>query len=138
MSNDIHRASEMETGLDAALLEDRKPLVVRGLQIIPSATNHFKKTDNVVIYTELYAPVLLSPNPPKVGVEMRVTDRTAGQTKLDVQAAATEVQAGNPVVPLGLKVPVTSLAPGSYRVELRGLDTLGGNTSFRSADFEVE
>jgi hypothetical protein len=42
------------------------------------------------------------------------------------------------VVPLGLKLPVGSLEPGSYRVELRALDTAGNISKTRSTDFEVE
>ena len=140
LSDEFHPASEMSTGLDAALLEDRKPLVTRGMQIIPSASDHFKTTDNVVMYLELYAPALLTPNPPKLGLEMRVMDRKTGEKKWDVTIPdlTPSIQSGNPVIPLGLKLPLTSITAGSYRVELRGLDSQGRTTSFRSADFEVE
>ncbi|HXX00836.1 MAG TPA: hypothetical protein VEJ00_06455, partial [Candidatus Acidoferrales bacterium] len=140
MSNDIRPASDMATGLDAALLEDRKPLVVRGMHFIPSASDHFKTTDNVAIYLELYAPVLLGPHPPTIGVEMRVTDRKTGQQKVDTGAKdlTGAIQAGNPVIPLGLRVPTNSLTPGSYRIELRGFDSAGALTAFHSADFELE
>lgn len=140
LSNEIHRASEMDTGLDAALLEDKKPLVTRGMQIVPSASDHFKTTDNVVMYLELYAPALLTPNPPKIGVEIRVTDRKTGKQMADVGVSdlSLSIQTGSPVIPLGLKVPLTSPSAGSYRVELRALDSRGGNTGFHSADFELE
>jgi len=140
MSNEIHPAADMGGGLDAALLEDRKPLVVKGMQIVPSASDHFKKTDNIVVYLELYAPVLQSPNPPTIGVEMRVIDRKTGQQKVDTGAKdlTTAIQTGNPVIPLGLKVPMDSITPGSYRIELRGFDSKGSITPFHSADFEVE
>jgi VWFA-related protein len=140
LSNQVRPASAMATGLDAALLEDRKPLVVRGVQVIPSASNHFKKTDTAVVYLEVYEPGLLDPKPSKVGVEMRVTDRQSGQQKLDVGMPDTtaSVLVGNPVIPLGLQLPVASLPPGSYRVELRAVDSRGRTTSFRSADFELE
>jgi hypothetical protein len=39
---------------------------------------------------------------------------------------------------LGLKVPIDKLGPGSYRVQLRALDSQGKSTEFRSADFELE
>lgn len=140
MSNEIHPAADMGGGLDAALLEDRKPLVVKGMQIVPSASDHFKKTDNILVYLEIYAPVLLSPNPPTIGVEMRVIDRKTNQQKLDTGAKdlASAVQAGNPVIPLGLRVPMDTITPGSYRIELRGFDSKGAMTAFHTADFEVE
>jgi VWFA-related protein len=140
LSNQVVSVASMATGLDAALLEDRTPLVVRGVQIIPSASNHFKKTDTAAIYVEIYDPALLASAPPKVGLEMRVTDRKSGEKKVDVGIpdTANSIRPGNPVIPLGLKLPVASLAPGSYRVELRALDEKGTSTSFHSADFEVE
>jgi VWFA-related protein len=140
LSNDVHPATDLATGLDAELLEDRKPLLVRGMQIVPSASDHFKKTDSPAMYVELYAPALLNPNPPKVGVEIIVIDRKSGQQKLHIGVTDTakDIQPGNPVMPLGLKLPVNSLATGSYKVELRGVDSVGGVTNFRSADFEVE
>jgi VWFA-related protein len=140
LSNDVHPATELATGLDAELLEDRKPLIVRGMQIVPSASDHFRKTDNAAIYLELYAPALLAPNPPKIGVEMIVTDRKNGQQKMHIGITDTakDIQPGNPVMALGLKLNVSALAAGSYRVELRGIDSIGGITSFHSADFEVE
>jgi hypothetical protein len=48
------------------------------------------------------------------------------------------VKAGDPVIPLGLKLPVASLAPGSYRVDLRAVDSVGNSSKTRTADFEVE
>jgi hypothetical protein len=139
LSNDVRSASDT-TGLDAVLLEDRKPLVVRGMQVVPSASDRFKKTDNAAVYLEVYAPSLLNPDPPKLGLEMRITDRKSGEKKVDVgiRDTANAIRPGNPVVPFGLKLPVNSLEPGSYRVELRAVDSKGSDTGFRSADFEVE
>ena len=48
------------------------------------------------------------------------------------------IRPGNPVVPLGVKLPLISLATGSYRVEIRGVDAAGHSTPSRSADFELE
>src|SRR2546430_3764435 len=63
LTNSATRISDIPTGLDTALLEDRTPLIVKGLQVVPSATNRFKKTDNVILYTEIYEPGLTSANP---------------------------------------------------------------------------
>lgn len=140
LSNEVHPASEMSSGLDGELLEDRKPLIVRGLRIVPAATDHFKKADNLVIYSEVYAPALLDPNPPKIQLEYVIVDRKTGEKKLDTGIADTEhaIQAGSLLMPLALKVPTDKLTPGSYRVELRAMDSQGKSTEFRSADFELE
>jgi hypothetical protein len=137
LSNEMQRVADLSTGLDSELLADRKPLVVQGIEVVPSASNRFKKTDNAAIYAEIYAPLLAGPNPPQVGVELTVVDRKTGEKKVDVASRAA-TQAGSSVAPVGLKLPVASLAPGSYRVELRALDSVGNAAKPRTADFEVE
>ncbi len=57
LSNNIRRAADVSTDLDSQLLEDRTPLMVRGMQVSPSASNHFKKTDVAAIYAEVYEPL---------------------------------------------------------------------------------
>jgi predicted phage tail protein len=42
------------------------------------------------------------------------------------------------MIALGLKLPVATLDPGSYRVDLRAVDSTGQSTKTRSAEFEVE
>ena len=49
---------------------------------------------------------------------------------------ALPASAGNPVIPLAEKMPVTSLAPGSYQLELTALDSAGQGMK-RTADFEI-
>ena len=137
LSNEMQRVADLSTGLDSELLGDRTPLVVQGIQVVPSASNRFKKTDNVAVYAEIYAPLLAGANPPQVGVELTVVDRKTGEKKVDVASRAAN-QAGSSVAPVGLKVPVATLASGSYRVELRALDSLGNSAKPRTADFEVE
>src|ERR1700723_2389394 len=75
LSNTIRRASDLSTELDSQLLEDRTPLLVQGLQISPSASNRFKKTDTAAIYTEIYEPLLKNPSPPQIAYELTVVER---------------------------------------------------------------
>lgn len=140
LSNELHRVSDMGSGLDAELLEDKRPLVAMGMQITPSASNRFKTTDTAAIYVEVYEPLLTGPNPPKLGLELKVLDRKTGAQKMDAgfTNTASAISAGNPLVPLGMKLPVGSLPAGSYRVEVTGLDSAGNSTKPSSADFEVE
>jgi VWFA-related protein len=137
LSNEFHKVSDLSTGLDSELLADRTPLVVQGIQVVPSDNNRFKKTDNAAVFVEIYAPLLMGPKPPQVGVELMVVDRKTGEKKVDVASRAAN-QPGSAVAPIGLKLPVATLAPGSYRVELRALDSVGNATKARTADFEVE
>jgi len=140
LSKDVQRVSDMASGLDAELLEDKKPLVVQGMQLTPSGSNRFKTTDNAAIYLEVYEPLLLGPNPPKVGLELKILNRKTGEQKIDAgfTNTAPSIRAGNPVIPLGMKLPVSSLTAGDYRVEVRALDSAGNSTKPSTADFEVE
>jgi hypothetical protein len=42
------------------------------------------------------------------------------------------------MIPVGLKLPIASLAPGSYRAELQAVDSAGRKTVLRAADFDLE
>jgi hypothetical protein len=140
LSKETHPISQLDQGLDADLMQGNVPLVYRGVQIIPAANYHFKKSDPAVVYLELYEPLLTGPHPPKVGLEFKIVDVKSGQAKMDIGVTKTEdaIQPGNPIVPMGLKVPVDKLEPGSYRVEFKALDSAGNVSPVRSADFVVE
>ncbi len=139
LSKEIHPVSQMGTSLDAALLEDRTPLVTQGLQLVPSGSDQFKKSDHAGFYVEIYDSLLTSANPPtKVGIRMAVIDRKSGEKKFENGIVAKDVKAGSALVPMGLKLPVDTLAPGSYRLELKAMDSAGNTSQPRSADFEVQ
>ncbi|MGB2834456.1 MAG: VWA domain-containing protein [Candidatus Sulfotelmatobacter sp.] len=138
LSNDLRRAANLATDLDSQLLEDRTPLLADGFQISPSASNHFKKTDTAAIYTEVYEPLLKNPNPPTVGFDLVIVERASGQEKMRFAHQAPGVKAGNPLISLGLKLPVAQLGPGSYLLKLKAVDSVGNSSKTRLVDFEVE
>jgi len=139
LSNSVARVADLNAAYDSQLLEDKKPLVVRGMQIFPSATNHFKKTDNGAAYVEIYDPLLTGDKPPMVALEYRITDKKTGEQKLRVGADTKDlIKPGNPTIPLGLKLPLDTLGPGTYRVDLRAQDSAGNSTDFQTADFDLE
>ena len=135
-SKDVYPVSQ--SGQELELLEDRMPLVSRGFEFVPSGSEHFKKSEPGAFYVEIYDPLLLEPNPPKLAIQIKVIDRNTGTAKVDASGAAAEVKAGNPVVALGLKLPLETLPPGAYRLELRATDSRGNAAPARSADFQVE
>jgi hypothetical protein len=71
-------------------------------------------------------------------IQVRVIDRATGAQRVDASGAVPETKASNQVVPLGLKIPLETLPPGSYRLELKAMDSAGNATPPRSTDFEVE
>jgi len=140
LSKDIHRLGDVNTGLDAELLEGKTPLVTQGMQVTPSGSNRFKKTDMSAVYAEVYEPLLVGPNPPIVAVQLRVLDRKSGEQKQDSGLINVGAQArkDNAMIPVGLKLPLETLTAGSYRAELKAVDSVGHASPVRSADFDVE
>jgi len=126
-------------GLDQDLLLGRVPLVVQGIQVVPTADYHFSKTDHAMVYLEMYEPLLTDPNPPKLDLLLRIVDKKSGNAPISARIAETAafIKAGNPVVPMGLRLPVEQLAPGSYRLELQGADSAGNYSPVRVAEFVV-
>ncbi len=132
--------SQLSANMDAALLEDRVPLVVKGLEFVPAASYNFAKDDQPVVYLEVYDPALKGSNPPRVGIVFNIINR---KTKEAVVSSPTILiddysQLGNPLIPMGLKLPIGQLQAGDYRFEIKGLDERGSVSTPRGADFTVQ
>ena len=140
LSRKVAPVNQMGVAMDAALIEDRTPLVVRGTRIYPTGGNRFKATDRAVLYFELYAPPPPGKKPPLIGLQVRVVDRKTGIAIQDtgLVSVAEFIKEGNPVVPIGLKLFAPPLAAGSYRAEVSAQDAAGRFTPVRSADFELQ
>jgi VWFA-related protein len=140
MSNQMRRVSDTESDLDADLLADRIPMIVQGIEVTPSGSNHFKKTDHVVLYAQVYDPRLAEPNPPTVGCQYAVIDQKTGKQVMATGGipVANFVQKGNPVIPLALKVPVDTFPPGEYRLEMVAGEVGGVMSKVRTVTFTAE
>ena len=140
LSKDLVKASGDTSGLDSELMADRIPLIVKGLEVVPSGSNHFKKTDKVVVFAQVYDPQLTDENAKPVQFAYRVVETKTNKpffaTGL-MDAASYELK-GNPVIPVALKVPVDDLAPGTYRLDMQALQTGGESSTIRSVEFAVE
>jgi len=139
LTNSVQRLNDIPTSLDAALLEDRTPLVVRGMQIVPSATNRFKHTDNVAVYSEVYEPLLTSDKPPTVGMGYHILERATGKEVFftGVMRADDFIKKGNAVVPFGMKLKVDELKPGSYQLVMQAVDSANNHAPDRRVDFDI-
>jgi VWFA-related protein len=142
LSKEYHRTAEMGAGLDLALIEDKKPLIADGVQVVPVGSSTFTKSDLAIFYVELYEPLLASADPkdaPVVAIQMRVLDRKTGEEKSNTGLGRLDPAPplGNPVIPLAEKMPVAKLSPGSYRLEVTAADS-AGKTAQRTADFDIQ
>jgi VWFA-related protein len=152
-STEFRKVSELDSDMDADLLDGRAPLVAQGMQITPGGSNRFKKADTAVCYVEIYEPLLRSPEAsdsatgggaakpaPATGVtvEVRLLDARTGDPKTDTGAMDITkfVKPGNPVIPVAFRLKVEDLAAGSYIAEIRAADATHRIVA-RKVPFEV-
>jgi len=140
LARESRPAPDLASGLDDSLLEDRRPLIAGGRQMAASGGNRFHAADPVLVYAEIYEPLLAGPNPPSLGLQVRVVDRRTGAQKADPESfnVVNFIRPGNAVVPVAFDLPLTSLSPGSYRLELKAVHSSGPETAPGTVDFEVE
>jgi len=138
LSTNAQPVDQIPTEVDASLLEDRKPLIVRGMQITPAASYQFKKTDWITLYSEVYEP-LLKTEPTKVLTAYRIFDKTTNQQVFFTGGVPMDsfIEKGNPVVPFALKVETKDLAPGSYRLVLLAVDGKNAQAPQRPVEFTL-
>lgn len=140
LSTKFGPSSQADANMDSILLEGRAPLVAGNLQFTPTGAQRFSRNDTVVMYFEVYEPLLGDDKQqPQLGAQIRIIDAKSGEEKTDSGAVAINnyVRPGSPVVATGLKVPVQGLTSGLYRVEVKALDS-AGNFAVRTADFVIE
>jgi hypothetical protein len=143
LSRELHKVSDLDVQLDRALLEDRTPLVSRGMELVPSGSLTFAKTEPAAAYLEVYEPLLAAQQPPaagfKVGIDMRFVDQKTGQPKFETGFVTLEpfIKPGNALIAVGMRLPLEKLDPGSYRAEFLAKDTAGNTSVLRSADLQV-
>jgi VWFA-related protein len=140
LSNRLQPISELTASLDEALLEERTPLVARGVEIIPSSNNRFNRDEKVGLYVEVYEPLMANPNPPRVGIIFNVFDRETNQQVFTSNTILVNpfAEKGNPVIPVGVFVPVDKLAAGDYRLELVARDAMGNVSPQNTANFALD
>jgi len=142
LSRQIRRQAAMAQSLDASLIEDRVPLVTQGVQVIPSGSNKFNKTETAMFYAEIYEPLLQNPDPKnnlQVGMQFRILDRKTKEQKFSTGLVRVDIPENteNPTIPIAQKMPFDSIGAGQYTVELQARDT-AGKLATRTVDFDIE
>ena len=139
LSASLQRVDQIPTEVDASLLEDRKPLIIKGMQITPAANYQFKKSDSIVLYSELYDPVLKTEPSTKVVSGYHVFDKSTDKEIFFTGGIPMDgfVEKGNAVVPFALKVDTKDLPPGNYRLLLVAVDEKNNKAPQRPVDFTL-
>ena len=126
LSREVHPASDLDLGLESALIGDRTPLIAGGMELVPYGSNQFLKSEPAYFYFEVYGP-----NPAAVAARARVLDRQTGEPKWD--SGPLKLTSSHQ----GGSIPVNSLAPGSYQLEVAVGDSIDTQVK-RVADFEIK
>lgn len=150
LSKGILTGEAVGAGPDSAILEGKVPLLVGNIQIVPTGSSAFKKSAPGYFYTEIYAPLLLAPVDEKTtpeqqklrstfGTRIVMADAKTGAIKFDtgMQRFDANVPAGSGTVPIGMKIPLDKVEPGTYKLLFQAMDAVD-NKSVRSAEVIVE
>lgn len=139
LSDKYQSVSELAESLDTALLEERAPLVAKGMEFTPSPSNAFSRDKKVAMYLEVYEPEPVVNGLPRVGVIMDIFDKKTNQRVYTTNTVLVNdfAQPGNPVIPVGLIVPVDKLSTGQYVVKVVARDSVNHASTERQADLAL-
>jgi VWFA-related protein len=128
-SRETHPAADV--GLVSSLMGDRTPLIAGDTQFVLSASNRFARSEAGSFYFEIYDPI-----PSGLTLRARVLDRESGKLKWDWEVMYPPSPPTKPRIPVGTKLPLSSLAVGTYRLQITASDS--GKQVSRTAEFEVK
>ena len=104
------------------------------MELVPSTSYRFAKSAQPVVYVEVYDPVLKDrQTSPRGGAvqHYRPENQPAGLL-FQHDSGQRILEPGNPLVPMGFKLPVDQLQAGDYRFEIKGRDEMGNVSTVRS------
>lgn len=132
LGTQLHPAGDLGLGslLGASLLDTATPLIANGMQLTPAGSSALTKTTPAFCYFEVYLPGAGD----AATLRVRILD-LSGQPKWDGGTAQLETS-GRSTVPVGLNLPIASLVPGSYRLEVT-VSGATGSSAQQSAAFEL-
>jgi VWFA-related protein len=130
LSRELHPAADL--GLTTGI-EHRTPLIADGTQVVPSASAEFRKGEQGYFYFEAN-----DSDPSSVTLQVRVLDGRTGQTKWQSGLTKLPIQdkSAGAWIPASFRLPLDSLPPGSYRLEIAASDSAGKQFT-RTAEFET-
>lgn len=128
LSSKYGPASAFGSTLDAALIEDRTPLITHGVQVVPNGTNRVKKGEAPVVFLEVYEPLEAEEKPPAdlaVALQITIVDPKTNTAKGDTGPFRIPMpeKPGSPVISFATQIPSKDVEPGSYLLTVRAFDS---------------
>lgn len=123
----------------AAPVETYTPLVSRGFEVTPTANTIFHKGDPFDFYFEVYKPIELVASAAAIQAHLRIVDMKTNDVVKTLQPvdAAAYAKPGDPVIPIGGGIDISTLPNGSYELQVQATDSTGKVTPWRGAAFTV-
>ena len=123
----------------SALPLSYQPLVVKGVEVAPTADTQLKKGDSLNFYLQVYEPGIVGANPPSVTVRLQILDLKTNKIVQAVNPADSAPYAvpGDPIISIGGGIDISTLAEGSYQLQAQATDSAGASTPWRSVNFTL-
>jgi VWFA-related protein len=139
LSREVRPTTDILASLDTQLLEERTPLIFKGMEVVPTADYNFSKQDKIGAYCEVYEPEHLTKGLTHVGIIVDIFDRKTNQRTFTTNTMLLDddVVEGSPVIPVLFALPGATLQPGEYRMEVHALDSYGNKSPIHSVNFEL-
>jgi hypothetical protein len=121
----------------AQSLGNYSPLVSNEIEFAISGNSRFKKNEILYLYFEVFGPFH---DPSTIQIQMRIVNLKTGEVKTDPGSvdAAFYAKPGASVIPVGRGRSLNDLSAGSYRLEVRAIDSEVKSTAWHSVNFSVE
>jgi len=121
---------------------DDDPYIFGQMQITPSKDGKYKKTDTLSVVYWVYGATGDAAGKPDLTVENSFNQKTPEGEKFFNKTQPQAVNAESPYtvsmgIPNFLEVPLTSFAPGDYRLEIKITDKPSGKTITQNLNFSV-
>ena len=117
------------------------PLMFDGQEFTPAGDTHFKRGEPLMTYLEIYNNSQTdTAGPPKLYLEMKVTDAKTGELKIGTGSRPVELPSPsqNTAIPVVWTLAVDKLPVGTYRLQAQASDSAGHRTEWRETSFSVE
>jgi VWFA-related protein len=139
LSREFRSASEDVAGLDEFLIDDRKKLVAEGAEIVAAGSSKLSAAGPAGMFVEIYEPLLRTDPALILAFQLRILDRASSEVKVDTGMMRLDLRGkqGASSIPLGLNLPVKTLAVGAYVLEFQVTDS-AGKSAKRTVPFEIE
>jgi hypothetical protein len=140
ISDVSQNASKLPGAWTVKLPDSYVALVSNETEFKPTGDTRFKLGDSLYAYFEVYASLSERQPPENVGVQIRIIDLKTGKQISDPQPISVTpyLKPGSAIIPIGRGIDISKLPKGSYRLDVRAIDSTKKSTDWRSADFKVE